>query len=148
MEKPLPIELMSLEQLQELINTLREETPELEDRIRDILQRPVCSLGDILMRTTGENSYAIYQACTQYHNGLHYPLLHNLWTGRTRTIMGNIESGIITAKGFKERMIDWDYEMLEDACRHHAGLLPGNLRKLGSLQDLRDFLISLKTRNP
>jgi len=144
-EKSMPIEMMSLKQLQELLNTLREEFPELEDKIKDILGRPVCSLGDILMRTTEGASYAIYQACTQYHSGFHYPILHNLWTGRTRTIMGNTEKNIITAKGYDSRPSEWDYEMLEDACRHHAGLLPGYLKKIGTLRNMQDFLMTLKS---
>lgn len=143
MKKGLNLEGLSLEALHNLIYHLREEFPEAEDKIKKHLDIPVCDLGDILMRTTTDKSYSIYQTSTLFHCHLHYPVLHNLWTGRTRTIMGNTKKDLITALGYVDRPQVWSYNILEQACRHHEGLIPGNLKRIGTLKDIKDFLTAL-----
>jgi len=140
----MPIDHLSIKQLFEVIAMLRETLPEAEDKIQKYLDVPIFSTGAILERTTSEKSYAIYHASTQFNNKLHYAGLHNLWTARTRTIMGNTEKGEITALGYVERPTKWTYYMLEQACRHHQGLVPGHLKLIGHQNDMQDFLESLK----
>ena len=143
MNKPKPIEELTVAELFDLIERIREEHPESEDLIQQHISIEVGNLRDVFIRTTSENSYARYQLSTIFYNGLHYPVLHNLWTGRTRTIMGNTEKNLITAQGYKDRPYEWTYAMLEQACRHHEGLVPGNLKFLCTGDILNEFLLGL-----
>ena len=119
--KPKQIEDLSVAELYELLERIREESPDASSVIDQYLSVEVCKLGDIYLRVTTEDSYAMYQTATQWYQAKHYCILHNLWTARTRTIMGNTEKNLITANGYLERPHEWTYQMLEQACRHHGG---------------------------